>query len=124
MKKITNIVVLILVLSLFTNVALASTNNNLAIVERMVERTNESIERDVQRTQELADTIMNNLGDNFISRGIVDSLIFALVKMTDAKAGATIRAANALGVTVVCEYVDYYIGYRWVEIDPLYVISD
>ena len=114
----------ILVLSLFTNVALAAPSSNLTIVENMVERTNDSISRDVERVQALAEATISNLGNNFISRGVVDVMIFALVTLTNAKAQATIRAARALGVTVECEYVRYYIGYRWVWIDPLYVISD
>ncbi len=124
MKKFTNILVLILVLSLFTNVALAAPSSNLTIVENMVERTNDSISRDVERVQALADATISNLGNNFISRGIVDAMIFALVTITNAKAQTTIRAARALGVTVECEYVKYYVGYKWVWIDPLYVISD
>ncbi len=127
MKNVSKILVLVLVLSLFTNVALAEVEVNdyrVELMQKLVDRTNESILQDVERAQENSEMIMEYLGDNFLSRFIVDAIIDSLVRTTNAKADATIRIGERLGITVVCVYVEYFVGYRTVEIDPLYVIAD
>jgi len=128
LKNLSKILVLVLVLSLFTNVALAEVevdNNHVEFVERMVERTNESIEEDVLRAQKIANLVEDILGVNILSNRIVDSIVDWLQTVTLAKADATIRVGEHLGVVVECDFVYVDIGYREdVEIDPLYVIAD
>ena len=128
MKNLSKILVLVLVLSLFTNVALAEVevnNDHVEFVERMVERTNESIEEDVLRAQKIANLVEDILGVNILSNRIVDSIVDWLQTVTLAKADATIRVGEHLGVVVECDFVYVDIGYREdVEIDPLYVIAD
>jgi len=127
LKNVSKILVLVLVLSLFTNVALAEVevnDRNVELVERIVERTNESILKDVERAQENSEMIIEYLGDNYLSRLVIDLIIDSLVYTTNAKADAAIEIGEKLGVTVICVYEDYFIGYKWVEIDPLYVIAD
>lgn len=127
MKNLSKILVLVLVLSLFTNVALAEVevnDRNVELVEKLVERTNESIAKDVERTQEYAEKVIEWFGENDFSKSIVDALIDNLVAITNLKASSTISIGESLGVLVKCEYKTYFIGYRDVEIDPLYVIAD
>jgi len=128
LKNLSKILVLVLVLSLFTNVALAEVevnNDHVEFVERMVERTNESIEEDVLRAQKIANLVEDILGVNILSNRIVDSIVDWLQTVTLAKADATIRVGEHLGVVVECDFVYVDIGYREdVEIDPLYVIAD
>lgn len=128
MKNLSKVLVLVLILSLFTNFALAHVetvdNTNLETVQRLVERTNLSIQNDVERAQASAERIIGLLGNNFFSRRIVDVIIISVQSITNMKAWTAIRIAKQLGVNVGCVYEEYYIGYRWVEIDPLYVMAD
>ncbi|MFP4456610.1 MAG: hypothetical protein ACLFPS_03045 [Clostridia bacterium] len=130
MKNLSKILVLVLVLSLFTNVALAEVEVNdshVELVERLVEQTNSSIQQDILRTQENADRIVDlfgEYGESYIGDRIIEAMAEALVKLTDAKANAVIHVAEQLGVEVYCEHVPVSIGGYEVMVDPLYVIAD
>ncbi|MEA5010525.1 MAG: hypothetical protein VB100_02245 [Angelakisella sp.] len=79
---------------------------NVAIVEMMVEVTNIKIGNAV------AHAIRTPYDD-------VDWLL----SYVDRVAQDTMSKAQKLGVTVVCEYVEYYIDGRYVLIDPLKVVN-
>lgn len=78
----------------------------LFIVQRMVEKTNNRIQKLVDRA--IADE---------------NADLDKLVKKTNALALRTIRVAEILGIEVVCEYKAYEIHGVTVYIDPLIVIK-
>ncbi|QOR36546.1 hypothetical protein IMX26_06985 [Clostridium sp. 'deep sea'] len=128
MKKrlFTNVLAITLVLSLFASVAFAdvTSNSKLEYVKEMVEETNAAIERDVATAQEIADKIIYIIGDNFISRMSIKTIIDVLEFETGLKAKAAINKAARLGVEVKCEIKVYMVGGQKAYIDPLFVISD
>lgn len=85
--------------------ASSSYDVRLAIVEKMVARTNAKIET-------LVNKAMSEENPN----------LEALVYKTNALSQLTIKIAEKLGVEVICEYVPYEINGVIVYIDPLIVI--
>jgi conjugal transfer/entry exclusion protein len=78
----------------------------LAIVEKLVEATNNQIEQLVNQAQNQQNPDIDKL-----------------VATTSALSQATIQVAALLGIDVVCEYVPYVINGQTVYIDPLIVIK-
>lgn len=78
----------------------------LAIVEQLVEATNNQITALVNKAMKQKNPDINKL-----------------VATTNALSQATIQVAAFLGITVVCEYVPYVINGQTVYIDPLIVIK-
>ena len=78
----------------------------LAIVEKLVEATNNQIMELVNEAMEQTNPDLDKL-----------------VETTNAIAHATIQVAALLGIEVACEYVPYVINGQTVYIDPLFVIK-
>ena len=81
-------------------------NNNIAFMEKEVEKANAQIEKLVAHAQKTAK----------------DDVEWLLDRVDNIVAGVQAKAQRC-GVTVVCEYVAYEIDGRIVLIDPLMVIN-
>lgn len=127
MKRMySRLLVTFLVLSLFTTVAFAGvqSDNDLEFVVKLVERTNESIASDIAQAQYVANVLIDNIGDNFISKFIISAIVDRLEFVTGQKAEHAIELAAKRGVEVGCEIIVVMVGGQAAYIDPLFVISD
>ncbi|HBL84608.1 MAG: hypothetical protein A2Y17_10565 [Clostridiales bacterium GWF2_38_85] len=120
MKKFISIILVVLMITTLSTVAVSAkgvsheqsisiskvSDFKIAIVEKLVERTNAKIE----------DLVVAAMAEE-------DPDLDLLVARTNFLAQTTIKIAAALGVEVVCEYVVYEINGVAVVIDPLIVIK-
>lgn len=114
MKRRIVAISLLLVILMISGGAFASNNSNIDIVNRDVERTNQWIEDQVQKTIEYCES-------TDVTEEEIDRAIERLVRITNRRAQRTIRKADRMGITVECQLEKYIIGGREVWIDPLIV---
>lgn len=118
-KLICSVLTLVLVLSLFVPASFASSEDYPWIIKE-VERTNNEIERLVERAIMEVDKV-DSSSDK--ADKIINKIIDELVKDTNKLADKMINEAAKVGIEVVCEYVKIEIGGQTVLIDPLKVIG-
>ena len=120
------ILVLILTLSLFANIAVAApgSSNDYVAALNAVEHVNDYIAREVAKAQSAADTIIERCDDADMAEILIDGIIEDLINETNARVAKTIEFCAKHGVVVQCELQTYIIGEQPVEIDPLFILSD
>ena len=120
------ILILLLAVVLFTNVAFATpgTNSDYKAVVNAVERLNDNIVVKVENAQEAADAVITIYGESEVAVELVDVIITELIEETNAMVDKVIRFADLHDIIVSCELQAYEVGGQVVIIDPLFIMSD
>ncbi len=120
------ILILLLAVVLFTNVAFATpgTNSDYKAVVNAVERLNDNIVVKVENAQEAADAVIAIYGESEVAVELVDVIITELIEETNAMVDKVIRFADLHDIIVSCELQAYEVGGQVVIIDPLFIMSD
>ena len=120
------ILILLLAVVLFTNVAFATpgTNSDYKAVVNAVERLNDNIVVKVENAQDAADAVIAIYGESEVAVELVDVIITELIEETNAMVDKVIRFADLHDIIVSCELQAYEVGGQVVIIDPLFIMSD
>lgn len=150
-KKISLVLSLLLMLSLFMPAVYAEDNSKFNDIVKMVEETNLKIEEEIQKSIEKADYEIAKCEEEIeklyeerteadeeelveIDNKILefetklslnlDEIINDLIEDTNKLANEMVEKAAEEGITVICELIEVEIGGRSVLIDPLKIIND
>lgn len=136
-KKLAVVLSLVFIVVMGLNTFAAQTSYD--IVSKMVDRTNTTIDKEVDAADRVADKLYKNYlkdlerweGNDFMTDKItsafniaLDSIVASLKSSTDALSESTIAAAALFGIEVECVLEEMEVGPTTVMIDPLRIADD
>lgn len=149
-KKLSLILLMLLILSLFTPAVFADDNSKFNDVVKQVEKTNQKIEKEIQKSIEVANYEIEKCEEEVAELNEkrteadeeelveidckileyetklflkIDDIISNLIDKTNKLANEMVEKAAKEGITVICELIEVEIGGRTVLIDPLIIVN-